>query len=99
MTELNGNKNRMRIVFGTVLGSVIAGLASFVGSAQASVSVTGNAEFDAGQAVGQGLAYGLIICAITYFVALRRGKGAQKWGALAIVLIGAISGASVGASL
>ncbi|MEM6475371.1 MAG: hypothetical protein AAF687_04325 [Pseudomonadota bacterium] len=99
MTELGGDKGRKAVVFGTVLGGLVAALASFVGSAQADLPSGGSAEFDAGQAVGYGLGYGLIICAITYFVALRRGKGAQKWGALGLVLLCAIVGASVGASL
>lgn len=98
MSTLENSGIRTKHVIAIALGSVIAALAGFVGSAGAEPPA-GDPDFAAGYAVGTGLAYGVVIWLAAHFLALRKGsKSIKRTGALAIIgcaLLGAIVGATI----
>ncbi len=98
MSTLDRSENRTKHILAIVLGSTIAILAGFVGSAGAE-SHAGDPDFAAGYAVGTGFAYGVVAWAAVYFLVLRKGtKSIKRMGSVAILgcgIVGALIGASI----
>lgn len=55
------------------------------------------AERDAGQLVGQGFVYGLVVWAIAYFAVIRKASKSWKWGSFGALVLVSIAGAFFGA--
>lgn len=96
--RLNGGASRAKATLAIVLGSLIAGMAAFVGSAGAEAPA-GDPESAAGFVVGYGVGFGVLVWAAAYFLALRKEAKSVKWAGFAIIMGCANAGASFAASL
>lgn len=98
MSTFNKRTIQTKTILAIAVAAVVAALAAFIGSTGAQAPA-GDPDAAAGQMVGYGLGFGVIIWAAVYLAALRREAKSVKWISLFVITTCGITGSVFGGSL